>query len=131
MALTRARYPAHAKNVASVRTRWSNPRGRSGCAAIFALFAELLIESRAAAEEIERIAVGGHFEGRGLLGRSRLRVGPCALFELGAVHASGLGVKDAPSTTRAAASMGAGLRGVLTPGVFYADFEAFPLGVVF
>jgi hypothetical protein len=70
---------------------------------------------------------GGHLEGCGLFGRSRLRVGPCALFELGAVHASGLGVKDAQSTTRAGAAMGAGVRGVLTSGLFYADLGAFPL----
>ena len=50
MALTRARYPAHAKKVASVRTPWSTPLVRSGCAVIVALLVCALMESRASAD---------------------------------------------------------------------------------
>lgn len=70
---------------------------------------------------------GGHLEGCGLFGVARLRGGPCGLVEVGAVHAEGLAIGDAQSTTRVGASLGGGLRGALTIGAFQAGIGAFVL----
>lgn len=69
---------------------------------------------------------GAHLEGCGFFG-GRFRAGPCGLFEVGAVHASGVNVNDRQSTTRPGASVGAGMRGMLTAGHFYGDVGAFAL----
>lgn len=69
----------------------------------------------------------GHLEGCGALGRGRLRLGPCALFEVGAVHAVGVDVNYAQSTTRVGGSVGPGLRAMLSAGHLYGDIGAFAL----
>jgi hypothetical protein len=69
---------------------------------------------------------GGHLEGCNYLGH-RLRAGPCALLETGAVHASGVGVKDVQSTTRFDASLGVGARAAVVSGHFFGEIGAFLL----
>lgn len=67
---------------------------------------------------------GGRVEGCGLLGR-RFRAGPCGLVEVGAVHARGVDVSDAQSTTRVGFATGAGARAMLMAGHVQAGIGAF------